>query len=321
MAPKRSAESKLAAGPSTKRPKVANQVPSSPDSDNLEDYDWLKINAYLNGDSEEDQRYMMETNPFCQEGDDEELAAPSGSAAWGLPDGTPDLDALNAEFAAHPIEHFFEENAQTIALREVCGHPQNILPVEANSARWMDVLPPRPLEISQEHSGTPSSASHSQSIQMHLQQPQPITPTLTRSPCASGMPTSQTGQSNNQNLSQSVFEHAIQTSNALAEVAASQSTDETASQSADQQDNTADNQSADLPFACRHCDKRFKLERSRRRHIRDIHERQPHERRSFACPLCTRTYTRNDALLAHGRKEHRIELPHQPRLPRNTQGQ
>ncbi|KAK8160624.1 hypothetical protein BKA80DRAFT_275581 [Phyllosticta citrichinensis] len=184
----------------------------------------------------------------------------------------------------------------------------------------MDFLPPRQLEISQGRSVTPSSASHSQSVQMHLQQPQQIAPTLTRSPWTPGTPTSQTGQNTNQNLSQNVYEHANQGSNfnPLVDSGASQRTDDPENRLANQQANAAANPSADLPFACSHCDKTFKLGRSKKRHERG---RQPHERRSSACPLCTNTYTRNYALLAHGRKVHGVELPHQPRHPRDTQGQ
>ncbi|KAK7556767.1 hypothetical protein IWX49DRAFT_586730 [Phyllosticta citricarpa] len=66
------------------------------------------------------------------------------------------------------------------------------------------------------------------------------------------------------------------------------------------------------PFRCNHCDKRFKLAKSVRRH-----EKAEHTDCQISCPHCKLTFKRNDSLLVHARKCHGVELPHKRR---DTQG-
>ncbi|KAK8161568.1 hypothetical protein IWX90DRAFT_506301 [Phyllosticta citrichinensis] len=70
------------------------------------------------------------------------------------------------------------------------------------------------------------------------------------------------------------------------------------------------------PFRCETCDKRFKLKRSLQRH-----DRVEHTDRTLSCPHCDKTFKRNDARIAHGRKLHGVELPHNPihRARKNAQ--
>ncbi|KAK7514719.1 hypothetical protein IWZ03DRAFT_424751 [Phyllosticta citriasiana] len=335
---KRSATSaELAFGPATKRIKLEEEELS----DNIEDYDWGNIMADLNGSTQvrhevnaadlpdhctineetfdipgsrwrrelEDHKYLMATDLGYQKPAPVELE-------WSLPDETPDLDALDAEFATFPIEHFFEEDARTIPARFVAVTREELASARAKPTLSTARQPPQQPVNSQERSAVSTNPYHHVGLQNSQQQPPGTVLPLAHQQYTLLTSTNWTAQNVNPNPYQHAYYQANPSANQTGNTAVAQNTHNTAFLLANQQSNATADQSDDQSFACSQCGKVLKSAASRVRHEKDVHSE-----RTFACPYCDKTYTRNHGLLKHGRKVHGVEFPHNPRHPRSAPGQ